>query len=261
MEDEAENAAAVLVEPHRLGGREATKRSVCDSRQQDGRDDLGGDDADNRFRDAEMGADGEPGHPQPHRRGEQPGAHVVALAEDERGAGDTLGALQEGQACGDEERDREVGPAEDRVGRRRDRHEHDACRETSGRLHEKRLSKQAAQPSPGLSRRVVEAVLHERLLGGEVEQALEEARRDHHHGEQAEVLGAELPGREQRSEKAERDGDIDAGRRSGAPEADRAEAFGQPFERRSPSNGGQYSGRPWRYPRLRTAARAPRRPR
>ena len=97
MEDEAEDAAPVLVEPHRRGGGEAAERGERDRGEQRRRDRLRDDDADHRLRDAEVRADGEARHPQPHRRGEQPGADVVALTEDERRAGDALGALKQRQ--------------------------------------------------------------------------------------------------------------------------------------------------------------------
>ena len=97
MEDEAEDAAAILLEAHGRGGGEAAERGERDPGEQRSRDHLRDDDADHRLRDAEVRADGEPGHPQAHRRGEQPGAHVVALAEDERGAGHALGALEQRQ--------------------------------------------------------------------------------------------------------------------------------------------------------------------
>ena len=223
MEDEAEDAAAVLVEPHRLGGGKAAEGGVRGRGQQHGRHHLRDDDAHNGLRDAEVGADGEPGHPQPHRRGEQPGAHVVALAEDERRARDALGALQQREHRRHEERDGEVGAAEDRVRGRRDGDEHDAGGQAARGLDQKRLPEQTAQAPPRLSGRVVEPVLHERFLGGEVEEALEEARGDHDDGQEAEVVRAELAGREQRSEEAEADGDVDARRGCGTSEADRAE--------------------------------------
>ena len=131
------------------------------------------------------------------------------------------GLWSSGSDRGDEERDGEVGAAEDRVRGRRDRDEHDPCREAAGGFDDQRLPEQPPQASPRLAGRVVEPVLHERLLGGEVEEALEEARGDDDDGEQPEVVGAELARGEERPEEAERDGDVDAGRRRGAPKADR----------------------------------------
>ena len=107
---------------------------------------------------------------------------------------------------------------EDLVRERRQRREHDRRQQPSCDLDHQSGAEQPPQPTPVPRRRVVEPVLDERLLGREIEERLEEAGADDHHGKQAEVLGVELALREHGGQEPETDREIDARRGCGAAE-------------------------------------------
>ncbi len=206
--------------------------SIGDVRQNDRCHDLRDHEPGNRLVDAVVRADREPGHPETHRRREQPCTDVIPLAEDESRARNALRALEKRQRGRDEERGLEAVRVEDRVRDRRERDEHEPCEQPAAGLDQERLPEQPAKPPPRLGRRVVEAVLHERLFRRQVQEALEEAGRDEDDGEETEFLRLQLTGHEQRSEEAERDGEIDPGRRRRVSETNRAERAKEAFERR-----------------------------
>ena len=78
-------------------------------------------------------------------------------------------------------------------------------------LQPERRAEEPAQAPPLLRRGVAEAVLRQRLLDGQVEQDLEEPRRDEDGREEAEVLDRERSCRHDRAEHSESGGAIEAG--------------------------------------------------
>ncbi len=126
---------------------------------------------------------GDAGEAQDHRPDEEPGADVVAAAEIERGAGEPLDRLAERDQRRDDERLRQPRRDERRENEQREPAEHRA-----GELEPERAAEEAPQQAPLRPRDEAEAVLHERLLDGQVEERLEESRRVDDGREVAELL-------------------------------------------------------------------------
>ena len=78
---------------------------------------------------------------------------------------------------------------EERVRERCEHEQRNRCERAADQLVRERPLEQPAELSPLLLRLVAEAVLDRRLLHGEVEQGLEEARRGHDDGVEAEDRG------------------------------------------------------------------------
>jgi hypothetical protein len=95
----------------------------------------------------------------------------------------------------------------------RERREHGA-----GELEQQRAAEEPSQPSPVLPGRVAEAVLDQRLLDGEIEQRLEEARRGDHEGVEAERRRRESVRGHDGGEEAEDCGGVDPGRGGRTPQ-------------------------------------------
>src|SRR5205085_5541660 len=122
----------------------------------------------------------------------------------------------------------------DEVRERREDGHADPAQDPADELERNPDTKDAPKPSPVRTSAVPEAVLDHRLVDGEVGEELEEARRGEDEREQAEVVRAELPERDDAAEEPERGGEVHAGRgRGSAPEDRRAHDREASIERRS----------------------------
>jgi hypothetical protein len=98
------------------------------------------------------------------------------------------------------------------TGERREGEERDGAERAAGHLRGEPVAEHRPQPSPPVCRRVAKAVLHDRLVDGEVHQELEERERGEHDGEAAELGGGELAGRSHGREHSEHRSPVDARR-------------------------------------------------
>ena len=147
-----------------------------------------------------------------HRPHEEAGADVVAAAQEECGGCKPFERVAERDGCGDEQR-----RLEPLRGDEREDHEPEPCCDGTGELEPECAREETPQPAPVLARDIAEAVLDERFFDGEVEERLEESRREHDGGEIAEVsCRVQLSGRDDGPEEAEHDGRVDADGRQGA---------------------------------------------
>src|SRR6185312_11521164 len=128
---------------------------------------------------------------------------------------------------------------------RRDRDEEQRRQHAAGDLERDRALEQPSEPSPVLARRVTEAELDERLLDGQVEQALDERRHGENEGVKAERLGGEDVERDDRRAEAEYGGSVGPGGRGrAAPEEPRAHAGS--LDSRGGGPGSPLEAQPWR---------------
>jgi hypothetical protein len=185
-------------------------------------DDLGEHDGRDRLGDAPARSDRDGREAKRHRDGEKERANVVAAAQDQRGAGQAFRRLCEWKQRSEQQRRRKPARVEERLGGGRERDEREPGEDGAARLEGERAPEQAVQPPPVLRGRVAEAVLRDRVLDGQVEQRLEEARGRHDEREEAEVADAENPGRDDRREEPEQRRGVDSeSSRRAAPEEPR----------------------------------------
>ena len=211
--------APVLRERPRRRRREPPKRARPDGRDGGGCHRLGDHDAGDRLPDAVLRADGDREQSEAHRERQIRAAQVVATAEEERGRGDVLGRLDEGEQRRGEDRASQAARPEHGVRERREGGEDDAPEGSSDDLEAERRREQLPQPPPILRGDVAKAEFRQRLLHREVEQRLHEGGRDQRGGVEAELVDPEHARGDDGPEKSQRDGRIQPhGRRGTTPQ-------------------------------------------